>query len=377
MEGKTENGSPPADSTVAVLESSYRQAEERIRQAFCLLDYRPRRERILLKPNLVTYPRWLFVGATPPSAITDPRFIEALLRVFSGYQVTIAEGAIAGYDTDKVFRRTGMVELAKRYGAELVDLDRCQRREVEWKYGRLLMPELLQTHEYINVPKLKTHITTGVTIGCKNQKGLLRGKDKIRFHKELDLHDAIAALAAAVRPDLTIVDGIVGMDGGGPTMGRSRKARLVVAGRDPRAVDVACCDLISVPLERVPHLQRVPYRTVGRPPVDLRQRFLLPDRLVVANVHIHAVDATCSRCLQSAHNGLAATARSPYYTMRALWSCVVKRTDIITGQGEIIPDGVRGRVICYGKCTEKLAEKHGLPWIPGCPPKVKDFLRLY
>jgi uncharacterized protein (DUF362 family) len=47
-------------------------------------------------------------------------------------------------------------------------------------------------------------------------------------------------------------------------LGRTRHPRLIVAGRDVRAVDVACCDLISVPLERVRHLERVPYRAVGR-----------------------------------------------------------------------------------------------------------------
>lgn len=360
-----------------MLESSYRRAEKRIRQALRLLDYRPRREKILLKPNLVTYPRWLPIGGTPPSTITDPRFIEALLRVFRGYQVTIADGAIAGHDTDKVFRRTGLVELAERYGAELLNLDHCERIEIEWKYGRLLVPRLLETHEYINVPKLKTHVSTGVTIGCKNQKGLLRGKDKIRFHKQLALDDAIGALAEAVRPDLTIVDGIVGMEGSGPTMGRSRNARLIVAGREVRAVDAACCDLICIPLERVSHLEPISYRVLGASPARVRRKFRLPDEMVVANAHIHVAQTTCSRCLLSAHNGLAATARSPYFTARALWSCVVNRTDFITGQSETIPEAARGRVVCYGDCTRKLAEKHGLPWIGGCPPKVKDYLRIY
>jgi uncharacterized protein (DUF362 family) len=128
----------------------------------------------------------------------------------------------------------------------------------------LRLPALLQTHEYINVPKLKTHIQTGVSLGCKNQKGLLAGADKIRFHQELHLHEAIRALADAVQPALTVVDGITGMDRGGPTIGRSRQAGLIVAGRDLRAVDVACCDLISVPLDRVEHLERVPYRMAGR-----------------------------------------------------------------------------------------------------------------
>jgi hypothetical protein len=236
---------------------------------------------------------------------------------------------------------------------------------------------LLQTHEYINVPKLKTHIQTGVSLACKNQKGLLASADKVRFHRKFDLHDAIRALTNAVQPALTIVDGILGMDGGGPFMGRSRHSHLIVAGRDMRAVDVACCDLVSIPLTRVQHLDRVPYRAVGSTVEDVRTHFDAPNEIVIANIHFHAPTGTCSRCAQSAHDGLDAFWRSPYHMMRCTWSGILHRTDVITGQGKQIPPSATGRLVCYGDCTRELAEAHKLQWIPGCPPPVKEHLRLY
>ena len=239
------------------------------------------------------------------------------------------------------------------------------------------MPRLLQTHEYINVPKLKMHVQAGVTLGCKNQKGLLTSADKIRFHRRLDLHAGIRALTDVVQPALTIVDGIVGLDGPGPTLGRSRRARLIVAGRDVRAVDVACCDLISVGVERAPHLRRVPYHTVGRAVEEMRLRFKAPAEMAIANVHVHVVPGTCSRCLQSMHDGLAAFWRSPGAMVRGSWSCIINRTDVITGQDREIPPTARGRLICYGDCTRGLAQKHGLPWIPGCPPPACAFLEMF
>jgi uncharacterized protein (DUF362 family) len=99
---------------------------------------------------------------------------------------------------------------------------------------------------------------TRVSLGCKNQKGLLTGADKIRFHRDLDLHAAIRALAGAVQPALTLVDGILALEGPGPSVGRSRRMRTLIAGQDMRAVDVACCDLMSMPVETVAYLDRVP-----------------------------------------------------------------------------------------------------------------------
>jgi hypothetical protein len=180
-----------------------------------------------------------------------------------------------------------------------------------------------------------------------------------------------------VQPALTIVDGITAMDKGGPTIGRSRQAGLIVAGRDLRAVDVACCDLISVPLERVEHLDRVPYRTAGRPVEEVRVHFDAPTEVLVANAHFHASPGACSRCTQSAHDGIAAFWHSPYHLLRGTWSVVLNRTDIMVGPGyHALPDG-HGRVVCYGDCTRELAQEHGLLLIPGCPPSVQEHLKIY
>jgi hypothetical protein len=184
-------------------------------------------------------------------------------------------------------------------------------------------------------------------------------------------------LADVIQPALTIVDGVIGLDGPGPTLGRSRRSHLVVAGRDVRAVDVACCDLISLPLERVCHLDRVPYRAIGGTVEEMRLRFNAPTEMTIANVHVHVVSDACSRCLQSLHDGLAAFWLSPYHILRGTWSCVLNRTDVITGQDSEIPSAARGRLICYGDCTRRLAEKRDLQWIPGCPPSMGEFLEMF
>jgi len=368
-----EDGSP-----VVVLPATYRTVEAQIREALRLLAYRPRCPKILLKPNLVAPPCWLPVGGIPRAVVTDIRLIEALLRVFCGYEVTIAEGTPPSCPSaGEVFERTGVAALARRYGARLVDLARAERFELPWAYGTLRLPALLQTHEYINVPKLKTHVVTRVSLGCKNQKGLLTGADKTHFHRDLDLHAAIRALVDAVQPALTLVDGILALEGPGPTVGRSRRMRTLIASQDMRAVDVACCDLMSMPVETVAHLDRVPYHPLGSTIEQMRQRFDAPTETVVGKVHIHAAETRCSRCAQSLQYGLAARWRSPHHLLRSVWRALLERTDVITGQMEHVPPAATGRLVCYGDCTRELAQRQGVLWVPGCPPSVQAQLKMY
>jgi uncharacterized protein (DUF362 family) len=96
---------------VAILKATYGSAEEQIRAALRLLGYEPRRKQLLLKPNLLTSARWLPLGGVHRSAHTDVRFIEALLRVFDGYEIVIAEGAMA---TSKRFVSTKSSTCTKR-----------------------------------------------------------------------------------------------------------------------------------------------------------------------------------------------------------------------------------------------------------------------
>ena len=194
----------------------------------------------------------------------------------------------------------------------------------------------------------------------------------------MDLHKSIRAMSRAVKPALTVVDGITGMDGlGAPTMGRSRRANLVVAGQDLQAVDVTCCDLISVPIERVLHLTPCPRRTVGCNVEEVRVKFVLSTEMEKFGVRVHYDMTACSRCGDSLVEGRSALVRSPGDMLRCIWNCVLHRTEMIVGTVSEMPSTARGRLICYGDCTRRIAEKQGLQWVPGCPPSVSQQLKMY
>ena len=121
------------------------------------------------------------------------------------------------------------------------------------------MPRVLrETDVVVSMPKLKTHHWVGVTLSLKNCFGCMPGRvygwPKDVFHVR-GIPESIVDIAAAVRPSLAIIDGIVGMQGDGPIHGRSRPGRASSSSRrDPVAADVTGARLMGMDPEKVPYL---------------------------------------------------------------------------------------------------------------------------
>jgi uncharacterized protein (DUF362 family) len=327
-----------------------------------LIGYTASSKKIFLKPNVAN------IRNPRSGVITHPRVIEALLKYFSGYEVVIGEGSIIGKDTKEVFEKTGYTRLAKRYGVQLMDLNDAERVEVKWKYGVIRIPKILKTHEYINIPTMKTHIVTKVTIGFKNQKGLLSAADKMRFHK-MGLHQPIREFAEVVKPALTVVDGIICVEGDGPGLsGRPKKMDLIVAGTDMVEVENVCCQIMGFDVNEIEHIPAVEVGEIkGLSINDVKKPFLKARPFHKKfNVYYHPFDG-CSACINSVGDGVRSI-RSPIKLTKFLYWGLFRRIDFIAGLNPTLPEGA-GRVICVGNCALKFAQQHGFPLIKGCPPK--------
>ncbi len=129
----------------------------------------------LLKPNIV-------IPAKPKSAIiTHPAVVEAVVGVLEekGFEdIVIGEGAGLGADERIIFDVAGYKKLEKD-GVRLVNLNKSERVEINWKYGTLKIPKMVKEADlYVNMPKMKTHGQTIVTLAMKNQKGILSNAEK-------------------------------------------------------------------------------------------------------------------------------------------------------------------------------------------------------
>jgi uncharacterized protein (DUF362 family)/ferredoxin len=209
-----------------------------------------RSARVVLKPNLNANMNAL-TGNT-----TDLRVIAALLGLLRdrGYaDITVAEGTNSGYYRNQigVISRLTVDKLARRFGAKVVDCNHAgpdERVKVAFDDGSgstvtaRAAAVCANADLLVNLPKLKTHFEAGMSVCLKNMMGTLVGQES-KKHTHRSLAANILRLNDVVAPHLHVVDGLVAMEGLGPTRGTPVAMDLLVVGRDPFLVDLACARL--------------------------------------------------------------------------------------------------------------------------------------
>jgi len=218
-------------------------------------------KRVLLKPNLVE------ASGKAPHINTHPAVVRAVAAVFRSWgagSVVVAEGPGHCSDTQLVLDESGLAPTLRQSNLEFVDLNhddvvfvtnRLRRTSLE----QLALPATLKQADLIvSLPKMKTHHWVGVTLSLKNLFGVMPGivygwpKNILHF---VGIGPAILDIAAAVRPHLAIVDGIIGMEGDGPIMGKAKPAGVLVMGTNLVAVDATCVRIMGLNPWRVGYLR--------------------------------------------------------------------------------------------------------------------------
>jgi uncharacterized protein (DUF362 family) len=221
-----------------------------------------RHKTVLLKPNLVE------TSQAAPHINTHPALVRAVAGVFKGWKaarVIVAEGPGHCSDTEFVLEESGLDPVLKESRLQFVDLNHDDVIFVTNSLGcssleQLALPVTLERADFIvSLPKMKTHHWAGVTLSLKNLFGVMPGiaygwpKNVLHF---AGIGASILDIAAAVRPHLAIVDGIIGMEGDGPIMGTPKPAGVIVMGTNLTAVDATCVRLMGLNPWRVGYLAR-------------------------------------------------------------------------------------------------------------------------
>lgn len=211
---------------------------------------------ILIKPNL-TLP-WYVAGAC-----TSKRVIESLCAVLRDKNCKIGicegDGGVASYSAHEAFAGNKLLELSHRFGVEFISLSLLPRRKVcqvvEEREITFDLPRLLTDREFdifINLPVLKVHVFTLLSLSMKNLWGCI--PDPLRIHYHKSLHRGIVALWKTIRPDLSIIDGLVAMDGNGPMNGIPVPLGVIVGGSGDATVDRVGAAILGIPFRNVKHL---------------------------------------------------------------------------------------------------------------------------
>jgi len=208
-------------------------------------------QRVLLKPNL------LRPASQDRGVSTHPTVVAAVakLAIEAGAYPIIVESSGGPYTPSLLkltYRKTGMLWAAEVSGAELnFNVESVQVPHPDGKVLRRLdlVKPVTEVDAVINLPKLKTHNLTTLTVAVKNLFGLVPGLLKMSYHAKLQnaarFSQGLNDIATYIKPALTIVDAVIAMEGNGPSGGDLRHLGVIVAGLDPFAVDVACAALVG------------------------------------------------------------------------------------------------------------------------------------
>ncbi|MFW9825804.1 MAG: DUF362 domain-containing protein [Candidatus Thorarchaeota archaeon] len=370
------------------------------------IGYKPSKPQIFLKPNVV--------DALPPSHAVDVNpvvtagLILALNEKFEIEEFVIGENS--GYFSEKpeTFERlietSGYKQMVKdlkenyNIPVSLVNLEYVELDQYQWKFPpkKIKLPSLVKTHSYINLPKMKTHGTCMVTLGLKNQKGLLLLKDKKRFHLGFrddegvyhsNLHECITELGNIVKPELTICDATTALEGNGPTTNPGttwvKKLDICIGGTDMIEVDNACCQIMGIPMDLVQHVPEVEVSLAsGSLPLRCEVPFRRPvkyDR-PYGNMYHHSSMWTCTGCQMT----LTRMNRKIAYTPELREKLKKRnekydRIDFFVGrtEEEDIPED-HGVLLFCGNCTKKISKLYpDSIHVAGCPPHYRELAEKY
>jgi uncharacterized protein (DUF362 family) len=242
--------------------SDYSQSNiaEAIKRQFELLGgldkFISRGDSVLLKPNFIAPRSRRHATQTHPAVIIETA---RLLKDFGARPFVGDSPAWSNVFTCvKVLK---LEEELKKLNVPVKQLNKpkCYRIGVgNTKVGISMIA--LDADKIINLPKFKTHQQLVATFAVKNMFGCVAGKRKALWHFRKgnsfkDFCELLIEIFKFMNPALTIIDGVMAMDGAGPIRGRTRPLGWLIGGTEPIACEIVCCKLVGIKPEELPMIK--------------------------------------------------------------------------------------------------------------------------
>jgi uncharacterized protein (DUF362 family)/Pyruvate/2-oxoacid:ferredoxin oxidoreductase delta subunit len=205
--------------------------------------------RVLLKPNLL-------YGKPPEKAVTThPSIVKGMIKIVrEGGGIPFIGDSPAVGGLLRTAEKAGIKRVADEMNCPLVEFDRpvLSAKGAGKHFKQLEIDQaILEVDVIINLPRWKTHVNTLLTLGVKNLFGCVPGPRKALWHLRAGedrklFAQVLVDLYQVVKPPLTVLDGIVGMEGNGPNSGRPIPLGLILASNDALSIDQVVCDLLGI-----------------------------------------------------------------------------------------------------------------------------------
>jgi len=376
-----------AEPKVAIVKGpkkpSEKEIEANVRKAIelagGLADIVKRGDKVIIKPNIV-------VTESPEGgANTDPRVCKTIANMVRelGAKPIIGEASSIGQVTEEAIQAAGYGKLRDE-GYEVIDFTKEEMTKIPIPRGKSLkevvLPKIVvEADALIDVAKMKTHDQTEVTLSLKNMKGVLTDKGKRSLHHTFGIFQGVADLCTVVRPSLAVIDGIIAMEGLGPMGGDLVKMGLIIAGKDPVAVDAVTAKImgfepadhgcIGAAVEQgvgVGDLAKI--EVVGEPIAKVQRRFKRASETMGSlpfpeDFRLLMDEKACTGCRNTVTEVLMDANKANQLDRMAGWTVVVGKLDKL-------PEVDRAKLLLVGACTTKY-KKEGI-YIEGCPPNNRD-----
>jgi len=218
---------------------------------------------VFVKPNIGWDRKPELAGNTNPDVVAT--VIKMCLEA-GAKQVKVSDHTC--HSQERTFARSGIKQAAEKAGARVFFLNPKRYKKMaiggkvikEWD----IYPEIMEADKLINIPIVKHHTISGATIGMKNLMGIIGGS-RDQFHQRID--QTLADLAAFVKPDLIIVDGIRILLRNGPVGGNIKdvgRKDTIAAGIDQVALDAFGAELLGRNPEEISHIKEAASRGLGK-----------------------------------------------------------------------------------------------------------------
>jgi uncharacterized protein (DUF362 family) len=216
-----------------------------------------RGHRVLIKPNLLS-------PASPADAVlTHPMIVKAAVEYVlqKGARPQVSDSPAIG-SFEKIMKDSGMGDALAGLDVDCRAFENSLKIEIGAPFNLIEMAEdAIDADVIINLPKLKTHSQMLLTLGVKNMFGCIVGYRKAEWHMRAGINRNMFAkllvlIYQRIKPSITILDGILAMEGEGPgKSGRPRDIGILMGSSDAFAVDSTVCRMLGLDADRLPTLK--------------------------------------------------------------------------------------------------------------------------
>lgn len=367
------------------------------------LDGLPRGASVFIKPNIVF---WTKAVPFPKYGVaTTSRIVEdmvVILKELGAGQITIGEGMVLLKAKDRetpahAFEYLGYGKLKQRYGVNYINIHERPFMEIDLGDEITLNynTDILESDFLVNLPVLKTHSQTRVSLGIKNIKGVIDIPSRKKCHDagpKNNLHAMVSRLADPLPPSFTLLDGIYTLERGPGYDGKARRSDLLVASADMLSADLVGASVLGHEPENVSYLAQAAKN--GSRPHDLSDIEIVGEKLMdvqswhldehiyneegdlplpmvkmgISGLHYKKYDETmCTYCSGLQWIILMALARA---WKGAPWDDV----EVLTGKA-MQPKPGRKKTVLVGKCMYEAhrdnPDINEMIVVKGCPPLNK------